>query len=210
MLEIAEHPLLALGWFIAEFPGPLAEHPSPEWLVAKLALDVETPFAPPDDTVKKAVRDLLRHGGFKPSGRSKPASEFLVRAATREQLSSINLPVDLCNVASLHSGVPISVVDYERLELPCSVGIAPPGSSYVFNPSGQEIRLDGLLCLADATGPCANPVKDSQRTKTHPGTSKTLCLVWGTSTLAERSAATLAWYRELHERAGATILDPPG
>src|SRR5262245_16648493 len=29
---------------------------------------------------RTAVRDLLRRGGFKPSGRNKPASEYLVQA----------------------------------------------------------------------------------------------------------------------------------
>ena len=40
------------------------------------------------------VRDLLRAGGFKPAGRSKPASEYLVRAAGEGKLAGINLVVD--------------------------------------------------------------------------------------------------------------------
>ncbi len=203
-LTVADHPLLELGAFVAEFPEPLARSPSPEWLRAGLALDAPSPLDPTDDRVRKTVRELLRFGGFKPSGRNKPASEFLRRAASEGSLGSINLAVDLCNVASLHSGFPISVVDLDRLEPPLRVAIAEPNTSYVFNPSGQEIRLDGLLCLFDSIGASANAVKDSQRSKTHAGTQRTLCLVWGARP-AKRTPATLDWYRALHARAGVAI-----
>ncbi|MBL4688543.1 MAG: hypothetical protein JKY37_28395, partial [Nannocystaceae bacterium] len=69
-------------------------------------------------------------------------------------------------------------------------------------------RLTGLLCLHDADGPCANAVKDSQRTKTHDGTTRTLSVVWGTNALPGATVAALAWYRELHERAGAVVTAP--
>ncbi len=48
---------------------------------------------------------------------------------------------------------------------------------------GQTIDLSGLLCLFDAEGPCANPVKDAQRTKTSPATTQVRCVVWGTTAL---------------------------
>jgi DNA/RNA-binding domain of Phe-tRNA-synthetase-like protein len=194
------HPLAKLSAFTAEMPAPLGELASPEWLRAGLGLEFSAPLAPPDDAVRKAVRELLRVGGFKPSGRSKPASEFLQAAAQRGELGSINLAVDLCNVVSLHSGLPISVVDLDLVSAPLQVAVAPASSSYVFNPSGQSIALGGLLCLHDQAGPCASPVKDSQRSKTHAGTRRSLQLVWGTTALAERVTATVAWYRELHER----------
>lgn len=198
-----EHPLLQLGVFVARLPAPLAELPTPAWLRDGLQLEFDAaPVAAPDDAVRKAVRDMLRHGGFRPSGRSKPASEFLLRAATQGELGSINLAVDLCNVVSLHSGLPISVVDLELTTAPLRVDIAGPETSYVFNPSGQEMRLDGLVCLHDAAGACANPVKDSQRSKTHAGTRATLCVVWGCTALSARVRATVSWYRELHTRLG--------
>jgi DNA/RNA-binding domain of Phe-tRNA-synthetase-like protein len=191
-----------LAAFVAHLPASLGELESPEWLRAGLSLEFDAPLAPPDDAVRKAVRELLRAGGYKPSGRSKPASEFLQGAAARGELGSINLAVDLCNVVSLHSGLPISVVDLELAASPLQVAVAPAGSSYVFNPSGQSIDLGGLLCLHDQAGPCASPVKDSQRSKTHAGTRRSLQLVWGTTALPERVTAAVAWYRELHERLG--------
>ena len=202
---MAEHPLLDLAWFSARFEGGIGS--SPDWLVDLLRLDAEAPFRS-SDAVRTAVRDLLRHGGYKPAGRGKPASEFLLRAAGEGSLGSINRAVDLCNVVSLHSGLPISVVDLERAKPPFVVRIADEGASYVFNASGQDIRLTGLLCLHDAEGPCANAVKDCQRTKTTDTSTQTLCVIWGARALPDLTAAAKRWYIELHERAGATVTSP--
>jgi len=203
---LAPHPLLDAGAFLTEFAATLGETTTPAALLGKLSLDAEAPLRA-DDAVRAAVRDLLRHGGFKPTGRSKPASEYLVRAVSEGALSSINLAVDACNVASLHSGLPISVIDLARATDPISVAIAPAGTSYVFNASGQVIDLSGLVCLVDADGPCANAVKDAQRTKTSPTTRRTLSIVWGTRALGDRTARTVAWYRALLTEAGATTAD---
>lgn len=190
------HPLLEAAAFVTDLPSALGEIPSPPALVALLAAAAPTPFTS-DDATREAVRALLRHGGFKPSGRSKPASEYLVRAAGEGGLRSINAAVDACNVVSLHSGLPISVVDLDLAKAPFRIGVAPAGTSYIFNPSGQTIDVAGLVMLFDAEGPCAGPVKDSQRTKTHAGTRRTLSVVWGTRDLAGRAERAAAWYREL-------------
>jgi DNA/RNA-binding domain of Phe-tRNA-synthetase-like protein len=202
MLTIEPHPLLDLRAFIATFPRSLGETLSPSELQALLNLEAPAPLRSNDD-VRERVRQLLRHGGFKPTGRSKPASEYLLRAVGSGQLASINLAVDACNVVSLHSGLPISVVDLDRAREPFRVGIAPAGSTYVFNASGQTIDVGGLLCLFDAEGPCGNAVKDAQRTKTSDGTRRTLSLIWGTVALPGRAEQTETWYRSLLEQHGA-------
>ncbi|MFW5955593.1 MAG: phenylalanine--tRNA ligase beta subunit-related protein [Rhodothermales bacterium] len=201
-IAVGNHPKLEPVAFETQFDRPLEDWASPAWLVSMLSLGVEAPFTG-DDVVRTAVRDMLRTHGYKPSGRGKPASEYLVRAASEASLSSINPAVDVCNVVSLHSGLPISVVDVELASEPFRIAVAPPGSSYVFNTSGQFIRLDGLPCLFDVEGPCANAVRDSQRTKTRDSTRTTLSVVWGTSDLAGRSGVVSAWYRELLGRMGA-------
>lgn len=202
MITLDPHPLLDLRAFVTRFPRPLAEMPSPPELLSLLATDAPAPVHS-DDAVREAVRQVLRHGGFKPTGRSKPASEYLLKAVAEGRLAGINLAVDACNIASLHSGLPISVVDLDRAGEPFRVGVAPSGANYVFNAAGQTIDLGGLLCLFDAEGPCANAVKDAQRTKTGPETRRTLSIVWGTVALPGRAEQTAAWYRELLERQDA-------
>lgn len=203
-MQIDPHPLLDAVVFETLFPRPVGELGEIEALAALLRPGATAPLSA-DDAVRSAVRDLLRHGGYKPTGRGKPASEYLVRAVSEGALSSINAAVDACNAASFHSGLPISVVDLERAVAPLRIGIAEPGSSYVFNASGQTIDLGGLLCLFDQEGPCANAVKDCQRTKTHPGTTKTVTVIWGTRTLAGRALRTFEWYRELLGQLGARV-----
>ncbi len=202
MLTVEPHPLLDLRAFVTHFPRPLGEMPPAPETLALLSLDAPTPLRS-DNSVREVVRNLLRHGGFKPTGRSKPESEYLIKAVAEGRLGSINLAVDVCNIVSLHSGLPISVVDLDKAREPFKVGIAPAGANYIFNASGQTIDVGGLLCIFDADGPCANAVKDAQRTKTGPETWRTLSLVWGTVDLPGRAEQTAAWYRELLERQGA-------
>ncbi|SEM33562.1 B3/B4 domain-containing protein (DNA/RNA-binding domain of Phe-tRNA-synthetase) [Stigmatella aurantiaca] len=209
MLTFEPHPLLDPLAFTTTLPAPLSALPSPDWLTALLKAQAQAPLAS-DDAVRGAVRDVLRHGGYKPTGRGKPASEYLVRAAGDGTLGTINAAVDACNAVSLHSGLPISVVDLDRARAPFRVGIAPEGAQYVFNASGQTIELSGLLCLFDAEGPCSNAVKDAQRTKTSPDTRRTLTVLWGAKALGDRTERAFTWYRELLERLGATVERLPG
>jgi DNA/RNA-binding domain of Phe-tRNA-synthetase-like protein len=206
VLTLSPHPLLEAAAFTTTLPLPLGELPSGDALRGLFSVNAAAPLRA-DDAVRAAVRDLLRHGGYKPTGRGKPASEYLVRAAEGGSLGSINAAVDACNVVSLHSGLPISVVDLERATAPLHIAVAPAGARYVFNASGQEIDLAGLLCLFDAEGPCANAVKDAQRTKTHAGTVRTLSVLWGTRALPGRAAQAAAWYRELLAGLGAVTED---
>ncbi|QDU65609.1 phenylalanine--tRNA ligase beta subunit-related protein [Engelhardtia mirabilis] len=202
MIHVDAHPLLEAAAFRAQFPSPLGDVAPPDALAALLSLEASAPLERSEE-VRAAVRRLLRHGGYRPTGRGKPASEYLVRAVGEGALGSINLAVDACNVASLHSGLPISVVDVARTVAPLRIGVADADAEYVFNTGGQAIALGGLLCLFDAEGPCANAVKDSQRTKTSADTTDVIAVVWGTNEFPGRAQATAAWYRALLESGGA-------
>jgi DNA/RNA-binding domain of Phe-tRNA-synthetase-like protein len=197
VLAFDPHPLLDAAVFTTTFPKAMEAMP-------KMPPVIDAPLAS-DDAVRGAVRDLLRHGGYKPTGRGKPASEYLIRAVAEGTLSSINPAVDCCNAVSLHSGLPISVIDFELSRAPFRIGLAPQGTQYVFNASGQTIDVEGLLCLFDQDGACANAVKDSQRTKTRPQTTKTLTVIWGTKALSGRTAKTRDWYVTLLSALGAQV-----
>jgi DNA/RNA-binding domain of Phe-tRNA-synthetase-like protein len=201
-VAIASHPLLEVGAFVTRFAHPLGE------LGASFdATGVKPPFTA-NDAVRAEIRQLLRHGGFKPAGRSKPASEYLVTAHNDGRFPKINAAVDACNIASLWSGLPISLIDLDRVTGDLSVSICPAGTSYVFNASGQVIDASGLCAVFDAEGPTGTPVKDAQRTKTHDGTRTTLSIVWGSNQLAGRTQAATHWYRQLvAEIPGATLED---
>ncbi len=201
-LTLCAHPLLFATSFTTEFALPLGEIAVPETLLAFHRDDAPAPIKRSEE-LRAAVRDLLRHGGYKPTGRGKPSSEYLARAATEVGLPNINLAVDACNATSLHSGLPISVIDLDRAKEPLRIALGAANASYVFNASGQTIDIEGLLCLFDADGACANAVKDAQRTKTHAGSRKTFSVVWGVRGFESHVDAATRWYRQLLEDAGA-------
>jgi DNA/RNA-binding domain of Phe-tRNA-synthetase-like protein len=206
-VSVAEHPLLEVDAFVTRFARPLSELATPASLLMFLEPQATAPICS-SDTVRAEVRSLLRHGGFKPAGRSKPASEYLHAVQQEGKFPAINAAVDACNVVSLHSGLPISLVDLDRTNGPLTIDLAPPGTSYPFNPSGQLIDVSGLCCLFDHDGPTGTPVKDAQRTKTHDATRVALSIIWGTRTLNGRTKKTGAWYRELVSALPGATIEP--
>lgn len=215
MLTFDPHPLLLPAAFTTKFARPLSELHTPEG-VLECHRDTGASAVPEAlrlgdeeaEILRQSVRDLFRWGGHKPTGRGKPSSEYLKRALGEGKIPSINLAVDVCNAVSVQTGLPISVVDPTRGESPFSVKVAGAEESYVFNASGQEITLKGLLSLYDAGGPIANSVKDSHGTKTTPDTTETLTILWAPTSHGEHAERAMAWYRELLERDGAATTAP--
>jgi DNA/RNA-binding domain of Phe-tRNA-synthetase-like protein len=196
-LSIAPHRLLDVGAFVTRFELPMAQLDTPSQITNLLAPDASPPFTT-SETIRSEIRQLLREGGFKPAGRSKPASEYLVAAHAENRFPRINAAVDACNVASLFSGLPISLIDLDRIAGDLlRIQVCPPSTTYVFNPSGQVIDASGLLAVFDSEGPTGTPVKDAQRTKTNDETRTTLAVLWGTNALPGRTEQATRWYREL-------------
>lgn len=133
-------------------------------------------------SIRSSVRGMLRHGKYKPSGRGKPASEFLLQAALRGQFPLVNAPVDVNNFISLASGLPGSIFDADLLGSNLLIRRGKPGEAYVFNSSGQLIDLQDLIVVChnsnDEQQPCGNPVKDSMETKTNMKTRNVVAVLY--------------------------------
>ena len=131
---------------------------------------------------KAAVRGMLRFGKYKPSGRSKPSSEYLLAAALQGNFPLVNGPVDVNNAVSLEWGYPASIFDIELCGTDLLLRRGMAGESYVFNPSGQSIDLEDLLCVCRLEGgawlPCGNPVKDAMATKTRESTRGVVAVIY--------------------------------
>lgn len=157
-----------------------------------------------------AVRKLLRHGRYQPSGRSKPASEYLRREAREGRLPRVNNLVDLDTLVSLRSGLPASILDVGRAGARAfTVRRGRAGEAYVFNAAGQEIGLEDLLLVATLPEdrPCANPVRDSMATKVTPETTEVLAIVYAPAALREAlDEAVAAFAAGLREWAGAAAV----
>ncbi len=168
----------------------------------------EENFPPPE--FRKKIRDLLRRGGFKPTGRNKPASEYIAgRAAAGEFPFHTNV-VDICNYISLRSGLPISILDLDRAVEggeTLEIRFGRKEDSYVFNPAGQVIDLTGLVCVAREGGMAlGNPVKDSMESKVTGGTERVIAFVYASRQVIDEEALAEhsdLFARLLREHAGA-------
>lgn len=128
-----------------------------------------------EEGARAACRDILRNGVYKPTGRGKPASEYLLGAAKSGAFPRVGALVDINNLISLKYLLPISVWDAEL----CSSSdfefrLGRQGESYIFNPSGQQLDLEDLVCGCELPGgtssPIVTPIKDGMRTKVRPET----------------------------------------
>jgi DNA/RNA-binding domain of Phe-tRNA-synthetase-like protein len=149
---------------------------------------------------RTVVRNMLRFGHFKPSGRSKPSSEYLLTAALAGEFPLVNGPVDVNNAVSLEWGYPASIFDLDLCGAELLLRRGMEGESYIFNTSGQIIDLKDLLCVyrseAGVWKPCGNPVKDSMATKTNESTHNVVAVIYApiteSSEYLEEAAGTFA------------------
>ena len=141
-----------------------------------------------EEARRVAVRDMLRNGSYRPTGRGKPASEYLLRAAAEEAYTfpRINGPVDICNLLSLEHIIPVSLWDLDRTPARHFVfRLGRPGEGYVFNRAGQRMDVEDLVvgCRVQENAeqtetPIVNPVRDSLATKTTPDTSRVAVCIY--------------------------------
>jgi DNA/RNA-binding domain of Phe-tRNA-synthetase-like protein len=139
---------------------------------------------PPDlEQRRKECRDILRNGRYKPVGRGKPASEYLLRSAREGTFPRIRGLVDAINLVSLETLMPISLWDVDRApDRTLVFRLGEPGQRYVFNPAGHEMDLQDLVCggtVSDGVWtPSVNPVKDSMATKTNEETTEVAAVIY--------------------------------
>jgi DNA/RNA-binding domain of Phe-tRNA-synthetase-like protein len=203
-IELADDRV-AVGVVIAR--GCLTE-PATQPLHDELTREIEEAKARTAiDAITSEVRDMLRFGKYKPTGRGKPASEYLHRSALEDRFPRINNLVDINNLISLQSLLPISLVDLVRAKSDAFVvrrGRA--NESFVFNAGGQVIDVEDLLVVArlPIDEACANPVKDSMATKLNDASSDVMAVLYAPRGLVSRlREATSSFARALSSWGGA-------
>jgi len=157
---------------------PLLEERLAEWLERRVK-----PLTKEEDDFRKACRDMMRNGSYKPTGRGKPASEYLLRTANEGSFPRINTLVDINNYISLKYLVPISLWDIDKVEADSWLfRLGKPDESFVFNPTGQTLALKDLITgFAVYDGmetPIVTPVKDCQQTKTDEQTRNMIAAIY--------------------------------
>ena len=160
---------------------------------------------------RRAARDMLRNGRYKPTGRGKPASEYLLRAARESAFPRINAVVDVGNLISAQTALPLSLWDLDRAASTRFLfRLGTEGESYVFNASGQTLDLHDLAvgCSAStgAGTPIVSPVKDSHATKTTPETTRLAACVYAPASAVahDELGAITEQFATWLEKCGAT------
>jgi len=186
VVKLIEDPRLKLG--IVEIAGGKVGEASADLRATGVRLAEKVgaeDYEIPEDK-RKAVRQLLKIGGFSPSGRNRPAHELLVRdIKERGEFNHINNVVDVNNVTSIENLVPISIFDRDKVGDRLIIRIGEPDEGYVFNQSGHQLDVKRCICCCrndgDAGEPIGTPVKDSMETKIFEGASRYLGVMYFTT-----------------------------
>lgn len=130
----------------------------------------ETKLNAQEELFREETRNFLRNGSFKPSGRNKPASEYLYKTVHKQDFPRINTLVDINNFISLKYMIPISLWDLDLAGTTHYIfRHGRKDESYVFNEAGQSIDLGDLIigCKIHYQNeiPFINPIKDSMSAK---------------------------------------------
>ena len=186
--------------------------PSHPDYVARIDKDIAPILVPGwiyPDSLQKGIRSLLKAYGFHPSGRNRPASEFLVKDLLgRGAFNPINNVVDVINHLSLLTHLPISILDRSKSGERLCLRVGVDSEEYVFNREGQSLSLRDLLVVARDDGkrePMGSPVKDSQATKVFEDTSRVVGIVYSSFPLVPTEAL-----EELLERFGQLLKSEAG
>lgn len=184
---------LRLGVVVAQGVEPEAPPGELENLLNSRLGALSAGLNPNQDAYRADVRDVFRNGRYKPTGRGKPASEYLLKAASEDRFPRINTLVDICNYLSVASLLPISIWDMEKAgsvagwtdgsDLRFEFRLGAVDEQYVFNAGGQEIGLEDLIVgtvasTGHSTVPIVNAVKDCQQTKTTTATGQVAAAIY--------------------------------
>lgn len=146
---------------------------------------------PENEALRQQIRQMLRHGKFKASGRSKPAQEYLLRCATQDhKLPNINAPVDVLNTVSLACGLPISLLSIAKSSPRLHIRRGTSEESYVFNAAGQELDVEDLVVVCDRNRtpdkPIGSPIKDSMAGKIEINDDHLVAIIYGPQASSDR------------------------
>jgi DNA/RNA-binding domain of Phe-tRNA-synthetase-like protein len=195
MIEISIDPRVAeaapgmvLGWVRAAVrtePGSDALWAEMQAAASAAAADPAEPAARP---AIAATRELYRRLG-KDASRYRGSPEALLRRSRAgKALYRIHNVVDVINLVSLRTLLPIGLYDTAKLQPPITLRRGAAGEAY--DGIGKEqLNLEALPVLADTEGPFGSPTSDSRRTSVTAGTGEVVAVVFGVTGRGELEAA---------------------
>lgn len=206
-------PDLVLGCLSAG----VATAPGSEELWAEMQHAAHAAAADPTEPALRgpiaATRELYRRLGKDPSRYRGSPEALLRRARSGKELYRIHNVVDVINLVSLRTLLPIGLYDAAMLRPPIVFRRGAPGEAY--DGIGKEaLNLDGLPVLADAEGPFGSPTSDSRRTMVTEATREVFAVVFGVTGRGELAPAMELLAALLQRHAGparvtTSLISPP-
>jgi len=181
-------PGMVLGWVHAA----VRTEPGSEALWGEMQAAAQAAAADPVEPAARApiaaTRELYRRLGKDPSRYRGSPEALLRRSRAGKALYRIHNVVDVVNLVSLRTLLPIGLYDTEKLCPPVTLRRGEAGEAY--DGIGKEqLNLEALPVLADADGPFGSPTSDSRRTSVTASTRGVVAVVFGVTGRGELEAA---------------------
>lgn len=153
-----------------------------------------------------ALRGIYRALGKEPSRYRGSPEALLRRVRSGKELYRIHNVVDVVNLVSLATLLPIGLYDLARVSPPVVFRRGAPGEAY--DGIGKEgLNLDGLPVLADARGPFGSPTSDSLRTMITPEARRIAAVIFGVTGRGDLEPAVEMTAELLRRHASATEVE---
>src|SRR5436309_1724946 len=152
------------------------------------------------ETTRKAYKAL----GKDPARYRNSAEALLRRVVAGKGLPEINAVVDVINLVSVESRLPVGLYDIDHVNGDIVFRVGRAGESYP-GIGKYDLNLEGLPVFCDATGPHGSPTSDSERTMVTSETKLVLAVIvsFSGSELLERWTQRMMELLQLHASAQA-------
>ena len=125
-------------------------------------------------------RELYKRIGKDPS-RYRPSSEMLIRRVVRGHgLYNVNSAVDIMNIVSISSHLPLGLYDLDQIQGSVTFRIGRLGESFK-GIRKETVNVEELPVLSDQMSPFGNPTSDSERTMIRPETQRIMLVLFSCS-----------------------------
>src|SRR5579859_2599143 len=171
-------PRVALACVTAEVEtGATSEALNHELRVCEESiLKLAEPRAVLESAAILATRAAYKALGKDPSRYRGSAEALLRRVIAGKGLPRINSVVDVINLVSVESRLPIGLYDLDHVVPPVEFRAGRAGETYK-GIGKYDLNLEGLPLFADARGPHGSATSDSERTMVTDSTQRVLAII---------------------------------
>jgi DNA/RNA-binding domain of Phe-tRNA-synthetase-like protein len=202
----AKCPRTVLGFLTARVRA--GEAPAPLFEEMKSREEELLHLAEPR-VVLESPRILATRAGYKALGKDPAryrgsAEALLRRLISGKSFPQINAVVDIINLVSVESRLPIGLYDLDNVK--GSIVFRAGRSGETYKGIGKyDLNLEDLPVFADDAGPHGSPTSDSERTMVTPATTRVAAILVsfggaeGLEASCQRMAALLQKYADGHD-----------